>query len=387
MSLTLAFALACLLMPPHGEHQEGRPAGAAAYADRWVEICRLEADPRNMFTIVPPPAEFALRARQGLSRPAAATITVNYTGFTPQAQAAFQYAVDIWESQLTSNAPIVVNATFQDLGPTTLGSAGPAWIFRDFSGAVPGTWYAKALASKIAGTDISPSNPPEISARFSSTFTWYLGTDGNPPAGQYDLVSVVLHELGHGLGFYGSATVSSGIGGITRSGLPDIYDRFVETGAGQTILSFTNGSAELGSQLTSGNLYWNGTNGRSANGGVRPRLYAPGTWSQGSSYSHLNEATYPAGNPNSLMTHAIGAAEAIHDPGPIVRGIFADEGWTTQSSCTYSLSSGAASFAQPGGTGTVNVTSGAGCAWTATSHASWITISFGTSGSGNGAVS
>jgi len=39
-------------------------------------------------------------------------------------------------------------------------------------------------------------------------------------------------------------------------------------------------------------------------------------------------ARYPAGNPNSLMTPQIGAREAIHDPGPITRGIFEDIGWS-----------------------------------------------------------
>ena len=36
--------------------------------------------------------------------------------------------------------------------------------------------------------------------------------------------------------------------------------------------------------------------------------------------------------------------------------------------------------------GSVLVTAGTGCAWTATSNASWITITSGSSGSGNGTV-
>ena len=36
---------------------------------------------------------------------------------------------------------------------------------------------------------------------------WYFGTDGNTPSRRRDFVSVVLHEIGHGLGFISFATV------------------------------------------------------------------------------------------------------------------------------------------------------------------------------------
>ncbi|NIV03224.1 MAG: T9SS type A sorting domain-containing protein, partial [Calditrichae bacterium] len=68
-----------------------------------------------------------------------------------------------------------------------------------------------------------------------------------------------------------------------------------------------------------------------ANSGNRPKLYAPSNWEQGSSYSHLDETTFPPGNPNSLMTPQIGNAEPIHAPGPVTLGIFRDMGWSTQS--------------------------------------------------------
>jgi hypothetical protein len=55
--------------------------------------------------------------------------------------------------------------------------------------------------------------------------------------------------------------------------------------------------------------------------------------------------------------------------------------------CTFSISPTSASFAAGGGFGSVSVTAGAGCAWTAVSNASFITITAGASGSGNGTVS
>ncbi len=55
-------------------------------------------------------------------------------------------------------------------------------------------------------------------------------------------------------------------------------------------------------------------------------------------------------------------------------------------SCTYSISPSNATIATSGGTGTVSVTAGSGCAWTATSNRAWITVTSGASGSGNGSV-
>ena len=54
--------------------------------------------------------------------------------------------------------------------------------------------------------------------------------------------------------------------------------------------------------------------------------------------------------------------------------------------CTMSLSSSSETVAAGGGTGTFDLRTAAGCAWTAGSNASWLTISAGASGSGNGTV-
>ncbi len=57
-----------------------------------------------------------------------------------------------------------------------------------------------------------------------------------------------------------------------------------------------------------------------------------------------------------------------------------------QNTCTYSISPTSAQFSASGGTGKVSVTTQAGCAWTASSSASWLTITSGGSGSGSGTV-
>ena len=289
----------------------------------------VRAIDRDMNTFVGPPEEFLS------NRIAGTTFDVTYIGFPANAETAFQYAVDIWAASVTSTVTIRVTARWTALDPGVLGSASAQSLVRDFSGApVSGTWYPISLAEKLAGGDLNPIDSADIKANFNSTVSnWYFGTDGNPPSGQFDMVSVVLHELGHGLGFFGSMSVTGGIGSWgSGTGFPFIYDRFAENGSNQQLINttiFPNPSAALGTQLTSNDIFFDGPNATPANGGTPPKLYCPSTWTSGSSFSHLDETTFPAGNPNSLMTPAIGMAEAIHSAGVVTLGMFEDWGWTT----------------------------------------------------------
>ena len=271
---------------------------------------------------VPAPAPVAPENRT-------AEFIVNYTGFSTEAEAAFQYAIDIWSGLITSDVPIVVNATWEDLPGNALGSAGATGLWYNFGGApFTGVLYPSPLADKLAGSDLDPGSA-DIVANFDSGTDWYYGLDGNTPFAQYDLVSVVLHEIGHGLGFSGTMYVGVDLNGYVLNGsLAHIYDEFVYTGAGEALLDLGNGTSALGDALQSDNLYWAGIQGNANSGDFSPKLYAPAFWEQGSSLSHFDEATYPAGNEHSLMTPAIGNGEAIHSPGPMALGLLEDIGWT-----------------------------------------------------------
>ena len=234
-----------------------------------------------------------------------ATFVVNYTGFSSSAQTAFQYAVDIWSGLITSDVPIVIDATWEDLPGNALGSAGANNLFYNFGGApANGVLYPSPLANKLAGSDLDPGQA-DISANFDSGTNWYYGLDGNTPFSQFDLVSVVLHEIGHGLGFAGTAFVGTDLNGYILNGsLPHVYDGFVWTGNSIPILDFGSGTASLGDALVSDNLYWAGAQGNAYSGDFSPKLYAPSFWEQGSSYSHFDESTYPAA-PAAVLCSAL----------------------------------------------------------------------------------
>ncbi len=114
------------------------------------------------------------------------------------------------------------------------------------------------------------------------------------------------------------------------AGAPDrlSYDLFAVDNLGRSLINpsyFGNPSSALGTQLRSGNVFFNGPNAVAANVGSNVKLYAPAAWSSGSSYAHLDDIFN--GTANALMTYSISSNEADHDPGPVTLGILEDIGW------------------------------------------------------------
>ncbi len=262
---------------------------------------------------------------------------VTYYGLMPaEARTAFQYALDIWASFIQPPVPIRIEVDFTNLGIFSLASA---FVLDKFSHGSTNLWYPVALANKLAGRDRDILEADiNVVINNNANVGWYFGTDGNTPTGKIDFVTVVLHEIGHGLGFDSEANDTFDVNhpvmatmGKLRSGTPRypyIYDSFVVNGSGTAITSFDDPSADLLTQFTSGNLFWDGTQGKAANSGTRPKIHTTSDWSNGASFVHLDENTYPADNQNSLMTPFLRQAEAIHHPGPIMLGMLEDMGWT-----------------------------------------------------------
>ena len=64
-------------------------------------------------------------------------------------------------------------------------------------------WYAKALANSIAGVE-QEATIVDINAAFNSEFSWYYGADGGASNTQHDFITVVMHEIAHGIAYSGS---------------------------------------------------------------------------------------------------------------------------------------------------------------------------------------
>jgi hypothetical protein len=193
----------------------------------------------------------------------------NGTTVGQQRLIAFQAAASIWGATLKSGPTITIRATWAALPCTatsgTLGSAGNSGsVWSDFPGAVPGFWYGNALANALSNVDRNGAGNAEINAQFNSSLGttgclenshWYYGLDNNHGSTGIDLVNVLLHEFGHGLGFQ---TFTNRSTGAEVGGLPSIYDRYLfDNQTGKTWPQMTD-AERAASAINTGRLVWNG---------------------------------------------------------------------------------------------------------------------------------
>ena len=252
-----------------------------------------------------------------------AKIIVKFNNFPEWTKIQLQAAVDVWAENFESKVPIHIEATWgRSSSYSILGSARPGNYFANFAGAPdPSLWYPSALANALAGKDLD-GDTPEMIITVNSLADWYRGSGVGPSKSEYDLQSVMLHEMAHGLGFLSTSNYDEffGYGSIDQ---PTPFDAYVQTGDGRRLSDLPSPSLELGEALTS-KLVWSGANGIAANGGVKPLLHSPKKYEDGSSTSHLDENAFDNAGKNAVMSPNLAAGEVFHDPGPLLLAMMQD---------------------------------------------------------------
>ena len=122
-----------------------------------------------------------------------------------------------------------------------------------------------------------------------------------------------------------------------------------------------------------------------AAGSIAVTASAGCAWTAATDAPWITIASGASGNGNGTVQYNAAATTGGSRSGTITIGGQAFT-LTQGSGCAFSIATTTASVPAGGGTGSVPVTSAAGCAWTATSNAAWLTITSGASGSGNGTV-
>lgn len=288
-------------------------------------------------------------AGEGFNDPTVAVPVGGNPGATLGAQRlnAFTYAANLWAARLSSSVTIVVNAQMNPLtctvGSAVLGSAGATTVHKDFTNRpVAATWYCQALANSRAGVDLAPANP-DINATFNSTLNgsagclggrkWYYGYDKSPPGNDIDFVSVVVHELGHGLGFQTFVDLTSG---TKFNGFNDTYMlKLNQSGAVPADYPSMTNAQRIAASTSDPNLRWTGANVTAYHpfipltaglSGSYVRVHAPGTQQPGSSVSHFSTALLP----NEVMEPSYtGPNHNIN----LTLELMKDIGWTVIPSC------------------------------------------------------
>ncbi len=252
---------------------------------------------------------------------------VDYKNFPEWAKNQVQDAIDLWAANFDSKVQINVEATWsRSTSADILGSARPDRYYAKFVGAPDSSlWYPSALANAIAGKDLDLINP-EIIIQINSEADWDLDGLGKPTRFEYDLKSVMVHELAHGLGFLStSAYIFDRTKGLYVGILeqPTPFDAYSQTEDGNRLADLPSRSFELGKALTN-KLVWSGAEGTKANNGVKPLLYTPSTYESGSSVSHLDEDTFANTGSNTVITPSMAAGEVFSELGPVLLGMMRD---------------------------------------------------------------
>ena len=181
-----------------------------------------------------------------------------------------------------------------------LAAAGP-FFFNGPDGFQNGT----AFTHLSTGADPSGAIPDMV-VTVDFGYTWNSGL-GAPAGGEFDLFSVLLHEVTHGLGILsladadGGSKINENNPGV--SGVFSVLDSYLERGGGAKVLYLAGGVINADAvDITSDDIVFTGPL-TSGTYGSDPAIYAPNPYQSGSSISHWDLSA----SPTAVMVPSIAA--------------------------------------------------------------------------------
>ena len=212
----------------------------------------------------------------------------------------------------------------------------------------------------------------EVDVSAPSGCAWAVATDA-------DWISFTTPASGNGDGKVG-LRIAANTGAEARSGSLALGDQRLAVSQVGLAVSSCSYAISLTSTVSIAATGGTGTVTVSTNAGCAWTASSSVPWitvtSGGSASGSGAVAFTVAANQGAVRTGTVTVAGQVF---PVTQAAAADP-------CAYTISPLEASLAAAGGTGTVAVASSASCGWTASSLASWITITSGATGTGNGPV-
>jgi len=226
---------------------------------------------------------------------------------------ATEFALELWSEQLAGSVPVDIEVDIVPLGDGILGMSFFPTCFQNSDTEI---WYPAALWNQIVG--YNANSEWDIKIVMSSKYSFYYGLDGNTTG--MDYVTIMLHEVTHGLGF---GCYCSHDDGEFFYGAPGIYDCMLYKGLnGPCFTELTPN--ERAALMVSNNLYAGRPNSNllEANNGVRVKMYAPFNYSGGSSAHHWDN------NMSFINFMQYAYQYPLHTFNNRKMGILTDMGWT-----------------------------------------------------------
>jgi autotransporter-associated beta strand protein len=224
--------------------------------------------------------------------------------------------IQIWDSGITNTTSrqIKMNLMWSD----AIGGAGGINLSEATGDGTNAYTYPEKLWRQ--GTN-APHSGPDAFIVFNSTVTWNTGPSA-PTWNTLDFRSVLVHEIGHSLGFMSMYSSTDGTwwsGGLSEW---DKHLRDAASGGNQAKVGSSGSPSPF--NVTANPVYFDGVYANAANGGNRVKIEAPSPFSDGSSLTHLDENTFP----NALMSPVISYGNATRQPTLLEWQMMKDLGWS-----------------------------------------------------------
>lgn len=261
-------------------------------------------------------------------------VRVQYTNFPEETRAAFQHAVDRWAELVEFTAPFVIDAGYYPDQDEILEFEVALACLDAYASCMP-----SALANNLEGRNVSPHDF-DLRIDLYGLPDWYLGLDGNPPEKQVDMVTIIMHVIGHGLGILSGAE-SAGEGSVALDridGQPYLYDRGLWTEDHGLLTELPSPSETLHDAVTQesllwGDVEWDNVHGEkmrspSVHTGPVPLL----SWTPYDPLLHvlhLDPYYFPDFTDEALMaSYFFYQGKSHHSIGPVTLAMLHDMGWT-----------------------------------------------------------